>query len=274
MATAAEPAGGKSAGGSTEEAEGAAPAPAPAGPSTWPGALRIDAELAESHARRTGAAGGIGRLNDKKNHPDSMATRPLIQAINRRNKNLAEGPEGYHERTREVGAGAEQRVNVEVAESHARGVRPAVLATDGMERLRDRIKNCRRSGITTRSNGRRPVAHGKKTVLFDTTPKPVIKSDGEGTGGKCDRMLSARGSMPDRSDIAVSNGTSSDGLSPAANRIVGKRGKDGGAGAMTGAGTMARSSESTEDDQDSTKRFRGCGGNEAGHEKKVSVCIT
>ncbi len=274
MAAAAKPAGGKSAGGSTEDAEAAAPAPAqaPAGASTRPGALRIDAELAESHARRTGAAGGIGRLNGKESHQEAIVTRPPTQTTKHRNTNLAEGPSRGHESTREVGAGAELRVDAEVAESHARGVRPAVPATDGLERLRDRINNGRRNGITTRSNGRRPVAHGKKAALLDATPKRVTTTDGEGTAGTRDRMLSARGSMPGSSDADVCTGTSIDGFSPAANRIVGNKGKDSGAGAVTGAGTMAGSSEPTEEEQDG-KRLRGCGGNEGGQEKKVGLCI-
>jgi len=266
MTTAAKPAGGKSAGGSFEEAEAAAPAPspAPAGASTWPSALRIDVELAESHARRTGAAGRIGRLNEKKNRPEAIATRPTSQTTNYRNTSLADGRDGGHESTRDVGAGAGLRDDAEV-EGHVRGVRPAVPATDGMERLRDRMKSCRRSGIITRSNGRRPVAHGKKTVLFESNPKKPVAADGEGR--TCDR----RGLTSGSNDIAVGAGTSIDDFSSAVNRIVGKRGKCDVAGAVTGGGTMTCSSESTEDGQDSTKRFRGCGGNERGQEKKVSV---
>ena len=273
MVTAAKPAGEKSAGGHAGEATAPAPAPAPApaGVSTWPGALRIDAELAESHARTKGAAARIGRL-DEKSRPEAVPK----QATNKRNSSLAEGYDGGHESTRKVkrAAAGPPRVDEEVEERHARGVQPVVPATDEIERLRDRLKNSRRSGITTRSNGRRPVVHGNKTVLFDTTPKSAT-TGGKDTGAtRDDGVPSARGLMSGGGGVATRTGTSIDDSISNVNRIVDRTETYSCVAAVTGAGAMDNLSESTEHQEDRVKRHRGCGGNEGGEEKKVRASFT
>lgn len=205
MAAATNTAGGKSDSGNKNNVTAAVPPPVQAG-SAWPGALRIDVELAETHARKMKAYGRFGRIDEKKRSKAVPTRRPPKHSRQHRHKcSVAEGYGGGDEKTRKVGV-AGRRVDVGMAESHARAEGPAVLTTGGIGRLRSLIENRRRSGVTTRSTVRWSIAPGSKilkNVMKDGEDMNRAPSDGVplmlgsagGDGANGDKANDARGSV-------------------------------------------------------------------------------
>lgn len=140
--------------------------------STWPRALRIDVELAENHARKTGA-GGLGRI-DEKNHRKTLPTRRPSKQSSQPHldyNRLAEGCGGVDEKKRKVGV-AGLRVDLGLAESHV----PAVSTAGGIGQLRNLLENPRHRGTVTRSTGRRLMVRGN--VVIDGEDKNMPPGDG------------------------------------------------------------------------------------------------
>lgn len=266
MATAAiTAAGGKPDGDKKDEATAAVPSPVQAG-SSWPRALTIDVELAENHARRTRAAGGLGRI-DEKNHPKAVSKQS--RQLHRQERSLAEScGGGDDDKTRKEGV-AGPGVGVGLEESHdARAEGIPVSATGGIARLRGLLENRRRAGVITRSTGRRSTAHGSnvpRSVVIDGEDKNMAPGDGVpqtpgGAGGG-----SANGEKAD-------DGTRR--KRGAARRISNSveryRWPDQEEAAMAGGGevsTSAGTSSESREDQGRIKRLRRGGVTEAGREK-------
>lgn len=181
MSTAANTAGGKSGGDCNNEATAAILPPAKAG-RAWPTALRIDIELAENHARKMGVGGGCGRINEK-NRPKTTPLRgPSKQSrqVHHSKCSLAEDYGGDDKTRKEVAVGRRVDVRLEDSQARAEGG-PAVLATGGIEQLRDLLENGRHSGVITRQTGRRSTARGSevpKNMLVDGEDTNMAHSDG------------------------------------------------------------------------------------------------
>eukprot|EP00903_Cladosiphon_okamuranus_P020153 g18502.t1 len=175
--------GGKSDGDKRSEAMTVAPPPAQA---ARPRALRIDVQLAENHGRRMGrgAAGAVGRIDEKNRSKTNTTKRPSQQSgqPHTTTYNIAESGGGGSDDENKTRKVARLRVDVGLAESNARAEGPtAAVATGGMDRLRDLLENRRRSGVVTRSTGRRTNPSGivvPKNVVTDGEDKKMMPSDG------------------------------------------------------------------------------------------------
>lgn len=199
------------------EAPTAAPAPTPTPPGqpnatetcTWPGALRIDVELAENHARRTtGSDGG------SKRHCGSgrvaISTRPAPTVKNGVHKvsnrvDFADVDRGgdrddYDASKEAAEAGARLEVDAEIAESHhACGVWPV---------------RRRRSGITTRSASQQKQQQQKQTIL---QKDDALVSTGKSCGDEAlnsssdNEVASPSSETPAGGDIGGNNNKNTDG---------------------------------------------------------------
>lgn len=289
MATAASTAGSGIAGGDKKDEAAAAVPPPVQAESTWPKALRIDVELAENHARRRteAAAGWLGRIDEENRARTVTTTRPSNHPrqqpqSTKRNPVQCGGGDGggdNEEKTwKKAGVAAGLRIDVGLAESHARPEGPAALATGGIGRLRDLLENRSRVGIMTRSNRRRTKPREV------ATPKNVV-TDGEDTNtAPGDGGVPSQTTLGGAGEGGAANSSSSDQANDAtcSIRSAGKRilsnagirfwsGQEG--AAMAGGGEAAvasgvcASSETREGGQGRTKRLRRGGVGDAEREK-------